>query len=157
MRIGRFNGWWAAPVIAASLSMLSDPVRAEQPQVGDIYDIKPGGTFRGWKLAQNMATEVPSAVFESGGHYIVAFTEVLYTRRQENAEVWKITAVQQVQKQPGEAEVINVDCTLLTATPALSFFSKATGIARAFFIFPGEIREQRWFPNPDQPCEYGGD
>jgi hypothetical protein len=157
MQIGRWSAKWVSPLLATSLLVMSAGADADEPQVGDIYDIKPGASFRGWALAENGRTSHPSAVFENGDRYFVASTDIISAERPGRAEVRKITALRQVRKQTGEEEVINVDCTLLAETPALSFFAKATGIARAFFIFPDEVREQRWFPNPDQPCEYGGD
>jgi hypothetical protein len=100
---------------------------------------------------------IPYAVFEKDGEYLVALTQPVARNASGGILVEKITHKLRLRAAPGEVAVDGHDCTFVGVAPAIGFFSEATGIARGFFIFKDEVRAKRWFPDDVEECRYSGD
>lgn len=150
-----------APLLVAAVFAISlaTPAQAEEPQVGDIFDIQPGASFRGWLLRNGgIGTDKATyAVFTRSSEYLIAVTTPLVRGPRGGVEVEKIVQVRRVGGRGDEIEVPGGDCSFAGLSPVLAFFSKATKQARGFFVFRDEIREKRWLPDAVEPCQYSGD
>jgi hypothetical protein len=142
----------------AALAFWGTPLGAD-PEVGDLFDTPPGQAFRGWNLMGGaIAPDHTSyAIFEHQGVYMIALTTPIARTDTGGITAEKITKLQRVEASPGEVYVNGPDCMVLGVMPAVAFYAKGTGIARGYFVFRGEVREERWFPGKNEPCEYGGD
>jgi hypothetical protein len=146
----------AMRAVAVALALWGVPAFAD-PEVGDLFDTPPGQDFRGWKHAGGAIADdgTTSALFEQAGVHLIALTTPIARTAKGGITAEKITKIERVSARPGEDYV--GDCDLLGAMPAVAFYSKTSGIARGYFVFRDEIREQRWFPSAEEPCQDPGD
>ena len=141
-----------------TLALWAAPVSAD-PEVGDLFDTQPGQQFRGWELqVGGVATDgTPYALFVREGAFMIALTKPIARTPGGGITAEKVTKIERVSAKAGETVVYGMDCSIVGVTPVIAFYSKTTGIARCFFVFRDEVREARWFPPADEPCQYRGD
>ena len=139
--------------LAIALAMSASSARAE-PQVGDIFDVAPGQTFRGATLVLTgiAPSNVTYAVFQSGRRYIIALTTPIATNPDGGVTAAKITRALRVASSPGEKAVPGPFCSFAGLDPAWAFHTRSTGIVRGYFVFPDEIRPKRWFVDATEDC-----
>ncbi len=132
---------------------------AVSPAVGDIFDISPGETFRGWMLQDSGLADGGRsyAVFARGGRLLLALTRPLRRGAAGGIEVEKITHVRMVATSPGEEVVDGHDCSFLGMAPIVSIYNKRTRTARGIFAAQDGFAERRWLVDDPELCAYSGD
>lgn len=142
----------------ALIASVAGPLKAEQPQVGDIFESGSEKSFRSWTLRGGGlgVDDQPFAVFQSGEQYMVAITSPVVRGPEGGIEVEKITSMKIFRAQHGEEILDGGDCWFVGLMPALVFYDSKTQIARGIFARKDEPVEKRWFASRDE-CQYGGD
>lgn len=151
-----FKAQFAALKVAVALFASTDVVLA-QPQANDIFDVAPGGSFRGWEITGEGSARGQTYVrFNDGGRLVIALTTPLVTAPNGAVRVQKIARMVPIDVAPSE-EFMEEQCNPIDLSPDILIFNVRTRIARGYFIFPGEVRVLRWFVDDPHGCEDGGD
>jgi hypothetical protein len=127
--------------------------------VGDIFDIDPGSSFRGWQLNTSGigGSDQTFSIFNRDGQEIIAVTTPVVKTARGGIEVEKITKIVFVTKAAGEERLEGYDCSFLGLAPAVAFFDKGTKIARGYFVVRDDVLVRRWLIDEPDLCAYGGD
>ena len=145
--------------LIAGLALISMPAHAEQPSVGDIFDINPGEHFRGWHLNTSGINDQrqPYSVFDKDGQEIIAITTPVVRTPAGGISVEKIVKIVFVIKSATEIRLDGHDCSFLNSTPAVALFDERTKIARGYFVVSNDVWVRRWLVDEPELCAYGGD
>jgi hypothetical protein len=137
---------------------LAVPAFADEPAIGDIFELKWDTSFKGWTNFSSSRSDVGQdyTVFRNGNSFIIAGTEVI----RDNNGTTSIVRIKFIRKfilPAGQRAEDGNDCGFLQITPAMSFFDPKSHIATGFFAAQGDILVRRWFVDDPDLCAYGGD
>jgi hypothetical protein len=142
-----------------SFAVAAFSAHAEQPQIGDIFDITPGDKFRGWTLIESGIGlhNQPYSVFMLNDKYLVAVTVPVVRTGKGGVAVEKIAKILEAAAMAGEIKQMGHDCSFIGIDPALAFYNAKTKIARGLFVVRDDVLTKRWIVDEAHGCEYTGD
>ena len=137
---------------------IAAPAFADEPAIGDIFELKWDTSFKGWTNFSSSRSDVGQnyTVFRNGKSFIIAGTEVIRDNNGTTSIV-KIKFVRKLILPAGQRAEDGNDCGFLQTTPTMSFFDPKSHIATGYFAVQGDILVRRWFVDDPDLCAYGGD